>query len=209
MSEISSKVGEDTNVCATYIKNLINLGIVQKETPYGEKVSRKSVYSIEDNMFRFWYRFVPDNNSIIARGASDLAYKRIEPQLSYYMGKVFEEICKQYLWKQLLCSKCPLEFTSLGRWWGNNPKERSQAEIDIMGEQDKNTALFAECKWTNEKVDLGVLETLVKRSELFNYKNKHYYLFSKSGFTKGCEDKANDMGNVILVKYSDMLEGAQ
>lgn len=205
MSEISSKVGEDTNVCATYIKNLINLGIVQKETPYGEKVSRKSVYSIEDNMFRFWYRFVPDNNSIIARGAADLAYKRIEPQLSYYMGKVFEEICKQYLWKQLLCGKCPLEFTSLGRWWGNNPKERAQAEIDIMGEQDKYTALFAECKWTNEKVDLGVLETLVKRSELFNYKNKHYYLFSKSGFTKGCEDKANDMGNVILVEFSDMV----
>lgn len=36
MSGISSKVGEDTNVCSTYIKNLINLGIVQKEMPYGE-----------------------------------------------------------------------------------------------------------------------------------------------------------------------------
>ena len=56
-----------------------------------------------------------------------------------------------------------------------------------MGEQDKNTALFAECKWTNEKVDLG----------------KHYYLFSKSGFTKGCEDKAKEMGNVNLVEYAD------
>ena len=38
--------------------------------------------------------------------------------------------------------------------------EKVQAEIDIIGEQDKNTALFAECKWTNEKVDLGVLEIL-------------------------------------------------
>lgn len=37
MSEISTKVGEDTNVCTSYIKNLMNLGIVQKETPYGEK----------------------------------------------------------------------------------------------------------------------------------------------------------------------------
>lgn len=206
MSEISSKVGEDTNVCTNYIKNLINLGIVQKETPYGEKTSRKSIYSIEDNMFRFWYRFVLDNNSIIARGAADLVYKRIEPQLSDYMGKVFEEICKQYLWKQLLSGNCPVEFNSLGRWWGNDPKEKAQAEIDIMGEQDKNTALFAECKWTKEKVDVGVLETLVKRSELFNYKTKHYYLFSKSGFTKGCIDKANDMGNVSLVGYGDMMK---
>lgn len=206
MSEISSKVGEDTNVCTNYIKNLINLGIVQKETPYGEKASRKSVYSIEDNMFRFWYRFVLDNNSIIARGAADLVYKRIEPQLSDYMGKVFEEICKQYLWKQLLSGNCPVEFNSLGRWWGNDPKEKCQTEIDIMGEQDKNTALFAECKWTNEKVDLGVLETLVKRSNLFSYKTKHYYLFSKSGFTKGCIDKANEMGNVMLISYVEILK---
>lgn len=205
MSEISSKVGEDTNVCSTYIKNLINLGIVQKETPYGEKASRKSVYSIEDNMFRFWYRFVLDNNFLIARGAADLVYKRIAPQLSDYMGKAFEDISKQYLWKQLLKGKCPVEFTSLGRWWGNDPIEKSQAEIDIMGEQDKNTALFGECKWTNEKVDLGVLETLVKRSRLFSYKNMHFYLFSKSGFTKGCMDEAKKLGNVTLVSYSDMV----
>ena len=205
MSEISSKVGEDTNVCTNYIKNLMNLGIVQKETPYGEKASRKSVYSIEDNMFRFWYRFVLDNNSIIARGAADLVYKRIEPQLSDYMGKVFEEICKQYLWKQLLSGNCSVEFNSLGRWWGNDPQEKCQTEIDIMGEQDKTTALFAECKWTNEKVDLGVLETLVKRSNLFSYKTKHYYLFSKSGFTKGCIDNANEMGNVTLVTFYEIL----
>ena len=205
MSEISSKVGENTNVCTNYIKNLINLGIVQRETPYGEKSSRKSIYYIEDNMFRFWYRFVPDNNSIIARGAANLAYKRIEPQLSDYMGKIFEEICKQYLWKLLISGNCPIEFKSLGRWWGNDPKEKSQAEIDIMGEQDKNTALFAECKWTNEKVDLSVLETLIKHSELFHYKTKYYYLFSKSGFTKGCIDKANEMGNVNLVEYVNVI----
>lgn len=205
MVEISTKVGEDTSVCATYLKNLIALGLVQKETPYGEKASRKSVYTIDDNMFRFWYRFVPANNSIIARGAADLVYKRIEPCLSDYMGKVFEEICKQYLWKLLLSGKSPVEFTKLGRWWGTDPKEKKQTEIDIMGEQDKDTALFGECKWTNEKVDAGVLETLVKRSQLFHYKNTRLYLFSKSGFTKGCMDVANRLGNVALVTYEDIL----
>ena len=205
MSEISSKVGEDTNVCSIYLKNLLSLGIVQKETPYGEKASRKSIYSVEDNMFRFWYRFVPENNSIIARGADDLAFKRIEPHLSEYMGRVFEEICKQYLWKQLLSGNSPVEFTSLGRWWGNDPKSKSQTEIDIMGEADKNTALFGECKWTNEKVDVGVLDLLVERSNLFHYKNKHYYLFAKSGFTKGCVEKAAEMGNVTLVEFEKML----
>ncbi len=204
MSEISSKVGEDTSVCATYIKNLIALGIVKKETPYGDDSARKTIYSIEDNMFRFWYRFVPENTSIIARGASDLAYKRIEPQLSNYMGAIFEDICKQYLWKLQLDEKCAINFTELGRWWGANPKTRKQEEIDIVGVADKNTALFAECKWTNEKVDVGVLEKLIERSELFPHKNKYYYVFAKTGFTKGCEDMAKKLGNVILIAYADM-----
>ena len=98
-----------------------------------------------------------------------------------------------------------MQFSSLGRWWGNNPTERRQEEIDILGEQDKNTALFGECKWTNEKVDLGILETLIKRSNLFPYQEKHFYLFAKSGFTKGCVDKASEMGNVTLVSYQDIM----
>ncbi len=206
MAEISTKVGENTSVCATYLKNLMALGLIQKETPYGEKASRKSIYTIDDNMFRFWYRFVPENNSIIGRGATNLAYKRIEPHLSDYMGKVFEEICKQYLWKLLLSGESPVDFKELGRWWGTEPSTRSQTEIDIMGEQDKDTALFGECKWTNQKVDVGVLETLVRRSKIFHYSEVQLYLFAKNGFTKGCVEAADKMGNVTLVLYKNLLE---
>lgn len=205
MAEISTKVGAETSVCAAYLKNLLALGLVQKETPYGEKASRKSIYAIDDNMFRFWYRFVPENYSIISRGASDIAYKRMEPHLSDYMGKVFEEICKQYLWKLLLKGQSPVEFGELGRWWGTDPFTHSQTEIDIMGEQDINTALFGECKWTNERVDTGVLETLAKRGQLFHYGKIYLVLFAKRGFTKGCVDMANRMGNVMLVSYDDLV----
>ena len=206
MAEISTKAGEDTSLCSSYLKNLISLGLIRRETPFGEKSSRKSIYVIDDNMFRFWYRFVPENSSVIARGASELAYKRIEPYLSDYMGSVFEEICRQYLWKLLLTGQSPVEFRDLGRWWGTDPISRSQAEIDIMGEQDKDTALFCECKWRNEQTDAGVLETLLERTRIFRYTRKHLYLFSKSGFTKGCEDRAEALGCVSLVDYQDMLK---
>ena len=205
MSEISSKVGENTSVCTVYLKNLMELGLVQRETPYGEKMSRRSIYVIDDNMFRFWYRFVPENNSIINRGAADLAFKRIEPHLSDYMGKVFEDVSKQYLWKLLLSGNSPVEFRDIGRWWGTDPSTHTQTEIDIMGEQDKSTALFGECKWTNEKVDLSVLKTLIKRSQLFHYKKVQLYLFAKRGFTMGCVGTAKEMGNVTLVTYEQIL----
>lgn len=143
---------------------------------------------------------------MIARGAVNLVYQRISLHLPEYMGKVFEEICKQYLWELLLSGKSPVEFRSLGRWWGNDPIRKCQAEIDIMGEQDKDTALFAECKWTAEKMDLPIMETLVARSNLFPYLNKHLFLFSKSGFTQGCKDKAMELGNVSLVTYEEIVK---
>lgn len=204
MSEIATKIGETTSVCSQYMKNLINLGLIRKETPYGEKESRKSIYAIADNMFRFWYRFIPDNNSIISRGATELAYKRIAPNLSDYMGRIFEEICMQYLWKLLLDGESPVEFSNLGRWWGTDPQERIQTEIDIMGDQDKSTALFGECKWINENVDVKVLEKLKKRSRLFRYENVHLFLFAKKGFTQGCIEEAGKMGNVSLVTYDQI-----
>ncbi len=206
MSEISAKVGESSSICSAYIKNLIDLGIVKKEQPYGEKASRKSIYSIEDNMFRFWYRFVPENNSAIIRGAADLAFKRIEPHLSTYMGKIFEDVCCQYLWKRLLSGNLKVDFKNLGRWWGTDPRTKSQAEIDIMGEQDKETALFGECKWTNEKVDAGVLDKLAERSRLFNYHNVYLYLFAKNGFTEKCISKAQKLGNAELITYTEMIK---
>lgn len=205
MAEISTKVGEDTSVCVTYLKNLLALGLVRKETPYGEKTSRKSIYFIDDNMFRFWYRFIPENSSSIVRGAVDVVYKRMEPHLSDYMGKVFEEICKQYLWKLLLTGKSSVEFKELGRWWGTDSSARSQVEIDIMGEQDQDTALFAVCKWTNDKVDVGVLEKLAEKSKLFHYRNIRLYFFAKTGFTKGCAERAKEMGNVEMVTFQDMI----
>lgn len=205
-SQICTKTDLDSSLTASYLKKLIGLGLVKKEIPYGMKNYKKPIYLLNDSMFRFWYRFVPENLSYINRGLTDLAYKRIEPHISTFMGSVFEEICKQYLWKLLSEGKSAVDFTDIGRWWGTDPATKKQVEIDIMGTADKNTALFAECKWTNEKVDLNILETLIARSRLFKYSHVHYYLFAKRGFTDGCISKADALGNVTLVSYGDMLD---
>ncbi|NCB42111.1 MAG: ATP-binding protein [Clostridia bacterium] len=205
LSEISSKVGEETSVCSAYLKNLISLGIIKKETPFAQKASKKTIYVIADNLFRFWYRFVPPNMSIIQNDMIEMAYKNINEQLSSYMGAVFEEICKQYLWELNKQGELPIAFTDVGRWWGNDPKNKCEAEIDIMGTDAKGSAIFCECKWTSQKVDAGIIDTLLERSNLFHYKKVYFYLFSKTGFTKGCTDKAMKLGNVKLVAFDEMM----
>ena len=206
LSEISSKVGEETSGCAAYIKNLISLGIIKKETPFAESSTRKTIYKIDDNLFRFWYRFIPGNIASINRGLVDAVYQKISPMLNDYMGAVFEDICTQYLWKLRAQGKIRTEFTDLGRWWGNDAKNKCEAEIDIMGTDGAHSALFCECKWTNEKIDVGILNTLVRRSQLFHYKNMQFCLFAKTGFTTGCMERANELGNVILITFEEIMK---
>ncbi len=205
MSEICSKTDIDTALATSYLNRLISLGIVKKETPFNKNNSRKAIYVLEDSMFRFWYRFIPDNTASINRGLSDLVYQKIAPQISTFMGGVFEEICKQYLWELNRQGKATVTFTDLGRWWGNDSKNKREAEIDIMCSADNDTAIFCECKWTNEKVDTSVLNALVEKSRLFHHSNVHFYLFAKTGFSNGCEDKSNELGNVKLVSFEDMM----
>jgi len=206
MSEICSKTGLDTGLATSYLNKLISLGIVKREIPFGTNSSRKTIYTLEDSMFRFWYRFVPDNMAAISRGLTDIVYKKIQQQLNSFMGGVFEEICKQYLWELNKQGKASVAFTDLGRWWGNDPKNKCEAEIDIMGIADEKSALFCECKWTNGKVDTSVLDALIEKSKLFSFTKVYLYLFAKTGFTKGCIDKANELGNVELVTFKKMLD---
>lgn len=45
-------------------------------------------------------------------------YEKIEPYFYEFMGYIFEDICKQYLWLLNIREKLPLFFLKLGRWWG-------------------------------------------------------------------------------------------
>jgi hypothetical protein len=203
LSEIATKVGEETSTCTACLKKLIALGIVKRETPFGEKEGRKSIYIIDDPLFRFWYRFVPENVSAIQNGMTNVVCKKIEKELNQYMGQTFEEICRQFLWSENRKGNTPTVFTDLGRWWGTNPASRTQEEIDIAASDGVNM-IFAECKWKNELTDSDVLEKLLSRSTLLKSNNKYLYLFSKSGYTEKCVQYAETLGNVKLYAFEDM-----
>lgn len=203
ISEISSKVGIENAKASNYIDKLIELGIIEKETPAGApKNSRKTIYSIKDGMFRFWYKFIPQNNVLIQRGKAENAWQNIEPYFNDYMGKVFENICADYLWENY--ENLPISYQQIGRWWGTNPKLKREEEIDIVAYAD-NKAILCECKWRNEKTDKNILETLLERRKLLTHFDEcYYYVFSKSGFTKTCVELSKLNKNIFLIKFFNM-----
>lgn len=207
-NEISTKIGEDAAKCLKYIKTLCELGIVYKETPFGEKeTSRKTIYGISDFMFRFWYRYVFTNRTLIETGAREAVWlKRIKPDYNNYMGLVYEKVCMDYLTEQNAKEKLPILFTSIGRWWGTDSATRTQVEIDLIANDGKEY-LIGECKWRNEKLDMTVLQALKEKADVFN-KNRGrtwYVLFSKSGFTQAVIEEADKDDSLILVGMNELM----
>ncbi|MCL2878849.1 MAG: ATP-binding protein [Treponema sp.] len=206
LNDIALKCGMESNKCAKYLKSLISLGIVKKEQPVTEASSKKSIYLLADMMFRFWYRFVfPNMSGIVSGLGREIFDSEIRGNISAYMGLVFEEICKQYLIGEAKKSAVPFLIQKFGRWWGANPKEKRQEEIDILAFR-KESALFCECKWTNALVDIDILKDLEAQSLLFSYTGKWFWLFAKTGFTKRLICETEKRGNVRLLQFSDMCK---
>ena len=207
-NEISTKIGEDSAKCLKYIKTLCELGILHKETPFGEKESsRKTIYGISDFMFRFWYRYVFANRTLIETGAQQAVWaKRIEPDYSNYMGLVFEKVCTDYLSVKNAKGELPILFTSVGRWWGTNPATHRQEKIDLIANDGKDY-IFGECKWRNEKLDLSVLRELKTKADIFskNRNSTYYVLFSKSGFTEAVINEAKSDSSIMLVDLNELM----
>jgi hypothetical protein len=207
-NEIATKTGEDPAKCLKYIKTLRELGIIEKETPFGEKESsRKTIYSISDFMFRFWYRYVSANKTLLETDAQELVWSRkIEPDFSNYMGLVFERICRDYLLKQNSLGKLPILFTEYGRWWGTDPKTRTQVEVDFVA-RDQQDYLICECKWRNEALDYSVLMGLKAKADTISKTRNHtwYVLFSKTGFTPAVLEEATANDNILLISMDDIM----
>jgi AAA+ ATPase superfamily predicted ATPase len=197
-SEIAASVGLDTAACSAYLKNLIALGIVSKHTPTTEKAAKKTIYEIKDHMFRFWYHFVPQNISQIRIEMTARIWRDIARDIPPYMDKVFIDISREWLEHQNSLGRLPINAVEFGRWWGTNPVDNKPAYMPIIAYADDSNAIFGESVWSEEPADVDALESLVTKSRLFNFRNKHYYLFSCSGFTKECTRLADKLGANLI-----------
>lgn len=131
--------------------------------PYGEKQNRRTIYQFADRAFRFWYRFVPKNVSLIELDEAEPILPKMRPALSHFLDPVFEDICREYLWDQMAQGTLPFAVRQLGKWWGTDPASRQQVEIDVAGGDGDTSILLGECKWCNEPVSTNLLQTLLEK----------------------------------------------
>lgn len=215
INEISQKIGEKSTTTLYTIEKLVQVGLVDKKKCITEeKNKKKTQYVLKDQMFRFWYAFIPQATSVIEMGQGELYYDQaVKPHMHDYMAGVFEDMCRSYTLMQGIRGAYGSMLTRAGSWWGTESVSgdegtfRQSADIDVVCVSDLDkTAVIGECKFKNEKIDKKVYDTLMRRSSLINgrYRVVRYLFFSLSGYTDWFEQLNDD--RVVLLTLDDLFQ---
>ncbi|MCQ2913744.1 MAG: ATP-binding protein [Alphaproteobacteria bacterium] len=201
ISLISDRIHEEKSKCSKYLLTLQCMQLVEKQIPYGENSeSKKGIYEISDNFYKFWYRFIFTNKNYFNLLGIEKACDEIFKNINDYMGPVFEKICIQYLTRLCLEEKIPFVPFKIGKWWGNNSFINQQDDIDIMGiSKDGLNGIFCECKFRNKPMAMEEYDDLLIATKMFkSAKNKKLVFISKSGFTKPVLERAKKEETILL-----------
>ncbi|HII98433.1 MAG TPA: ATP-binding protein [Methanoregula sp.] len=171
---IMNDTGLDKGIITKYLSTLIDLQLVKRRVPVTEtKRSRKGLYSLSDNLFDFWFRFVYPSMEKIERGEGDLVLETtIHPQFAAYTGKHFEAMVEDLFHEFNQGGILPFRFDTLGNWWDKGD------EIDLVAlNGEEHAILFCECKW-QEGVNADAELSRLREKSLavsWNNKDRHEY----------------------------------
>ena len=118
--------------------------MITKKQPIFENSSTKNVrYTIEDNFFTFWFRFIYKYNYMIEIENYEALKTIINRDYETFSGLMLE----RYFKRVLIESK---EYTNIGSWWDR----KGENEIDIVAENELDgKAVFIEVKRKPENFD--------------------------------------------------------
>lgn len=200
LNDISQKslIG-DTSKTSVYLKNLIELGIVEREFSVDAKMkeqanSNRGIYHLTDNFFRFWYAFGFANFSQLEDGDEDGVFEYvIKPDLHEFASFAFEDVCREFVRQMQKKNNLPFRYSKMGRWFGkttirdekaSNGLRTAETEIDLLCiDRNAKEYLVGECKFKGVPFSYSeYLDTLAKLSPLKEKAKFYYALFSESGF---------------------------
>ncbi len=205
---------ENTSKTSVYLKNLIELGIVEREFSVDAKVKEQAnrnrgTYKLTDNFFRFWYAFGFANFSQLEDGDVDGVYEYVvEPALHEFASFTFEDVCHEFIREMQKKNELPFRYSKIGRWTGKttirnknaeNGQRLGETEIDLLCiDQKAENYLVGECKFKKEPFTYTeYLNTLAKLTPLKEKAAFYYALFSESGFDEKITEETNTNGTLL------------
>lgn len=169
--QIVNDTGLDKSFVNKYLGVLIDLQLVERRVPVTEKNparSRNGIYLLKDNFFKFWFRFVFENQEYIEQERQEkLVDEKIMPELNTFAGRAFEEVALS----EMIRSDKYKNYL-FGRWWDR------ASEVDIVGiDKSNKKILIGEVKFKKlTKSDLNEIKASLnekaKKVNTFDFEQK-------------------------------------
>jgi len=200
--EIVNETGVKKTSLHKYLFTLEELNFIEKEYPVTERnvvKSRRGLYRLTDNFFRFWFNFVFAFHSELELGNIRPSQAKIDQMFVHLVAATYEEVACEFI-KEYQSNL--FNFFRMGRWWDR------QHEIDLLAFDESNeNILFAEVKWSAKPVGTNIFFALREKAEYVDwpYKKAHYALFSRSGFTTEMQQLAQQE-QVWLFHHDHLME---
>ena len=191
INEIVAETGESSTKVNKYLLTLLQMEIVTRDIPFGEenKASRKGVYTISSKALAFWFRFVLPNKQAVA--AEKPVLENLSEEIDRYIdGKLFEQVCMQYMLRKNKQGMLPFVGSGVGGYW-NSLKEYSDAKL-VAANQRNRQILFAEYRRSFSEQGEQLLSRLRKNDNLFpEYWERFDMLFSIEQFPREIRNLEN------------------
>lgn len=197
-NEITSAVGMDD--ATYYLKMLTESELIEKRLS-----SNRPYYAVTDGMINFWFRYVSRAASLVNAGRGEVYYRElVKDHLHDFMGKVFEEMAKQYIFRNVGTDRIPVFVSEISDYQvsakGSDGRIR-QIELDLLGRENSRIVLTGECKFKNQKFGREDLENLMDKIGYLPVHDPAVMIFSLSGFT---EYVLKSRKKAELVRIEDM-----
>ncbi len=146
LSEISTRIQKPATSLTRPLSNLIDLGYIKREIPYGESIksTKHTLYKLNDPFLCFYYRYIQPNKSLLEVDLINDVYNKINLTLNSHTAGVWEDLART---STAFINIGGIKWGPANRWWGKG-KDGKQIEIDIAAESiDKKYLLIGEVKW--------------------------------------------------------------
>ncbi len=146
LSEIAARMGKPAGALTRPIHNLIDLGYLEKEHPFGENEqnSKRTLYHIADPFLAFWYRYVLPARTLLQRDLLAPVEATIEQSFPQHVAAAWEQLARASVpWLELGGRR----WGPAARWWGTT--KDGPREFDVVAESlDGEAVLVGEVKWS-------------------------------------------------------------
>ncbi|MBR5872206.1 MAG: ATP-binding protein, partial [Oscillospiraceae bacterium] len=191
INEIVAETGESSTKVNKYLLTLLQMQIVNRDIPFGEenKSSRKGIYTISSKALAFWFKFVLPNKTAISTGKE--VFENLTEEIdSYIDGKLYEQVCMQYMFRKNKQGMLPFLSSVMSGYW-SSLKEYSDAKL-VAANQRNRQILFAEYRRSYSEPGEQLLSRLRKNDKLFTeYWERFDMLFSIEAFPREIRNLEN------------------